>query len=276
LYYTVLYCVGQFGEALVTVEAIMSFSIVLSEDDFRSMETHLREDLLKWYFERPRPVHAMPRAVHNSGTPGRSETAGEIGEVTPPESAHREEDGFRRVTFPELLQSGLMSAGDEIWCRALRRDRRQGAPDFIKGGKVTENGTVEFQGRRFSRPSKLALAMVNSNQSSRPAPAVNGYDYLFVRSGDSLVSLKKKREELVSDADQALSSGSGSDVELLAKAQTLAKANSTPEKPVTARQILRAGRRLAAALSTGDNRCTLQEALELIEQESRKRMEGAQ
>lgn len=255
----------------------MSFSILLSEDDFRSMEIPLRGELLKWYFERPKATGANPVDLHASETPDRTDTLGEIGETTLPEVTPREENGFKRVTFPEFLQAGFIKGGDEIWCRALKRDRRMGAPDFVKGGKVTENGSVEFQGRKFFKPSKLALAMVNSNKNPRPAPAVNGYDYLFVKSRDSLISIKKKREELMSDADLATPSGNGAYGEVLAKAEHLATIYSTPEKPRTARDILRLARTWADFRSP-DQPCSMSEALDefeiVLEYDCRKGMQS--
>ena len=53
---------------------------------------------------------------------------------------------------------------------------------------------VEFQGHKFSSPSKLAVAMVNS--SGGKAEALNGYDYLFVKTDRGLVALAELRRKL--------------------------------------------------------------------------------
>ena len=61
---------------------------------------------------------------------------------------------------------------------------------------MTDNGTVGFLSRRFSNPSKLAVAMVNANGGE--AKALNGYDYLFIQSpDDGLLSLEELRGRLI-------------------------------------------------------------------------------
>lgn len=251
----------------------MPLSIMLGEEDFRSMDQPLREGLLKWYFERPQTINATPAASQNSNPFDNPTTVSEIEDAQSPETTSREEEGFKRVEFGEFLRAGLISVGDDIWCRSLKREVKRGAPEFIKGAKVTETGSVEFQGQKFFKPSKLALAMVNSNQNPKPAPAVNGYDYLFVKSGGTLVSIKKKREELMSDADFTMPSRNGSYGEAMGKAESLARKYSTAENPLTARVVLRTARNWAEACSqvAPDKPYSLQAALSEVE----SWMEGA-
>lgn len=247
----------------------MPFSIVLSEDDLRSMDIQLREGLLKWYFGTAKSQQGSHFGVATRD--GRVPLATTNG---PNEGLHSEEvvkemNSNRRVTFPEFLAEGLIQPGDEIWCRALKRDRRHGADDFVRGAEVTAEGSVEFKGRTFFNPSKLALAMANSNQGSRPALALNGYDYLFVKSGRGLVSLNEKRAELMTRLTSI--SGNGSNGELLLRAESLARSVSTPEKPVTAQMILSAAKRYAAALSGPDKPFNMNEALAVLEEQRRKK-----
>lgn len=234
----------------------MPFSIVLYESDIRLMKPELREALLKWYFER------------NSDTP-RSEPSDL--EVIPPDPPATTEDGNRRVAFPEFVKAGLISPGDEIRCRALKRQKRQGAEDYIRGARMSADGSVEFQGKRFFKPSKLALAMVNSNGAEKPAEALNGYVYLFVQTGNSLVSLDDIRRKLLFEAspgqvasDSLPFADSALTTEVLQKAATLAKEHSTPTRPVTSRQVLKAARAFAKACSAPGNPMTLEEAFEKL------------
>jgi len=60
------------------------------------------------------------------------------------------------------MNAGLLRTGDGILCRALTRQRRQGQPSYIKGATVAADGSVEFRGQKFYKPSKLAVEMVNS------------------------------------------------------------------------------------------------------------------
>jgi hypothetical protein len=159
----------------------MNFGIVLNESDLREMPPDLRDQLLKWYFDRSSSgvVSASPHML----------------DARPPVMAavpRREERG--RASFPDLVRAGLMSPGDELVCKTLKRQQRGGKDQFIEAGKVLANGGVEYGGQRYDIPSKLAVIVINANGGK--TDAVNGYDYLFVRSPKGLVPLSKLRDEL--------------------------------------------------------------------------------
>ena len=50
---------------------------------------------------------------------------------------------------------------------------------------------MEYRGQVFDVPSKLAVEVINSNGTK--TKAVNGYDYLMVRSSNGLVPLGELR-----------------------------------------------------------------------------------
>jgi hypothetical protein len=161
----------------------MSFGILLNESDLRDMPTDLRDHLLKWYFDRSPSAVAHPSAT----TPEPS-----VAENGVP---RREERG--RVTFPEFLRAGLLATGDELVCKTLKRQRRGGGDQFIEAGKVLADGRVEYRGRGYDVPSKLAVEVINTNGGK--TEALNGYDYLMVRSSNGLVPLNKLRDRLLRD-----------------------------------------------------------------------------
>ncbi len=160
----------------------MSFGIVLNESDLREMPSDIRVPLLKWYFDR------SPSSVNSTPTPIRG--------VTVPPSAsvpRRQEKG--RVSFQELVRAGLIAPGNEIVCRTLRRQQRGGAGEFVEAGNVVEDGSVEYRGRRYDIPSKLAITVINAKGGE--ARSVNGYDYILVRSSNGLVPLSELRDEFL-------------------------------------------------------------------------------
>ena len=163
----------------------MPLSIMLSEDDLRAMPSDLRDGLLKWYFDANR-TRAIPSLVAPTKTAQPAMM----------------DDESRRVTFAKLAAAGLLKTGQEIYCRTLKRQQRNGKPKFIKGARVSPQGTVEFEGNPFSNPSTLAVSMVK--QSGGKPTALNGFDYLFVQSGKDLVSLKKLRDQLMNPNEQRL------------------------------------------------------------------------
>ncbi len=157
----------------------MSFGIVLNETDLREMPPDLRDHLLKWYFGRSPATAGSP----SPPIPGASVT--ELMGVP-----RREESG--RVSFPEFMRAGLLAPGNELVCRTLKRQQRGGGDRFVDAGKVLADGSVEYRGRRYDVPSKLAVAVINTNGGK--TEALNGYDYLFVRSSNGLVPLNKLRD----------------------------------------------------------------------------------
>jgi hypothetical protein len=166
----------------------MAFSIFLGEDDLRRMPTPLRETLLRWYFDERQPtpsadLHKAQSAIEAVPLPARKIDLDSF------------VDGSRRVTFAELVKIGFLKPGDEIYCKSLKRQQRAGSEVFIKEAKVAANGTVDFLGRTFSNPSKLAVAMVNANGGE--AKALNGYDYLFVQSAVGPLPLEELRRRLI-------------------------------------------------------------------------------
>lgn len=159
----------------------MSFGIALNETDLREMPADLREQLLKWYFDRSPSGVTSPSQREPSPPPPLPAIA-----AVP----RREESG--RVSFPEFVRTGLLAPGNEIVCRTLKRQQRGGGDRFIEAGKVLADGSVEYRGRRYDIPSKLAVTVVNTNGGK--TEALNGYDYLFVRSSSGVVPLSKLRD----------------------------------------------------------------------------------
>lgn len=167
----------------------MSFEIRLSEADLREMPQDLRNELLKWYFEREATAGNSPQS-----TAGGYEAA-----VTSlPVEPRREESG--RVSFPELVRASILKPGTELVCRALSRQKRKGSEPYIDAGKIQEDGSVEYAGRRYDVPSKLAVAAVNNNGGN--TKALNGYDYLLVRTTEGLVPLQELREQFLQQITQ--------------------------------------------------------------------------
>lgn len=149
-------------------------NIILNESDLRQMPSELREGLLKWYFSRS----ILAAEVPLKGAP------------VPPVVPLREDSD--RVRFSELARAGLLAPGDAIVCKALGRQRRDGSEPFLEAGKVLEDGTVEYSGRRHDVPSKLALDVVNTNGGN--AKAVGGYAYIWVQTSKGLVPLSELRD----------------------------------------------------------------------------------
>lgn len=160
----------------------MDFGIALNESDLREMPPDLRDHLLKWYFDR------SPSGVASPSQPEPSPPLPAIAAVP-----RREESG--RVSFPEFVRAGLLAAGNEIVCKTLKRQQRGGGDRFIEAGKVLADGSVEYRGRRYDIPSKLAVTVINTNGGK--TEALNGYDYLFVRSSSGAVRLSKLRDRFL-------------------------------------------------------------------------------
>jgi hypothetical protein len=104
-------------------------------------------------------------------------------------------DDSKRVSFQQLVRAQLLSPGDEILCRTLKRQQRKGEGKFLAGATVTADGTVEYKGERFSIPSKLAFRMVNANGGH--TKALNGYDYIFVKTANGITPLNELRERFL-------------------------------------------------------------------------------
>jgi hypothetical protein len=153
----------------------MALQIVLNENDLRKMDTVLREKLLKWYFDQER----------SSGLINHTETIQEL--------TLREDGG--RVNFPEFVRAGLLLHGNELFCKTLKRQMRNGTKTHIEAGKVLTDGSVCYRDKRYLIPSKLAVDVVNANGGN--TKALNGYDYLFVRVSNKLVSLQELREQFI-------------------------------------------------------------------------------
>jgi hypothetical protein len=160
---------------------MMSLGIVLNESDLREMPPALRTELLRWYFERS-PSGGGFTSVNTQGTP-------------PVAASERQREERGRATFPEVKGAGLLAPGDELLCKTLRRQQRDGAEQFIEAGRVQPDGSVEYRGKRYTVPSILARAVINANGGN--TKAVNGYDYLFVRTPSGVVPLEKLRVEFI-------------------------------------------------------------------------------
>ncbi len=152
--------------------------LTLSENQLREMPPDLREMLLKWYFD-----HGGASSPNSS--PDDAGTAPDSVPVV------LRRQGSRRVTFPELVRAGVLAPGVELVCKALKRQSRNSGEPFIDAGKVQEDGSVEYGGKRHMVPSKLAFEVVNSNGGH--TKALNGYDYLFARLDGKLVPLDELR-----------------------------------------------------------------------------------
>jgi len=165
----------------------MSLGIVLNESDLRKMPPELREELLKWYFD------------HGEGTPDLPQSPA-LGPINPtgPVSLRPQREERGRVSFPELVRAGLLVPGAELKCKALNRQRRSGAAPYFDAGKVLAGGSVEYRGKHYVVPSKLAVDVVNSNAIGvKPTNALNGYDYIFVGVSNRLVPLKELRDSFL-------------------------------------------------------------------------------
>ncbi len=237
----------------------MAFSIVLTEDTLRSMGAPLRDALLKWYFESP---------LHSAEEAGEPPAVSGITAV---------EEGRRRVTFSELASAGLIQPGDEIYCTALKRNRRGGGEGFITGAQVTGDGSVEFQGRKFFKPSKLALSMANASGGPKPAKALNGYAYLYVQSGEAFVSLDELRRRIQNRASQtgfattpASISASNLENGERFEAESLARLLAGQGHPVPTEKILWLARRIAKLLSRPEKPIGTKEALRKLVQSCRQ------
>ncbi len=159
----------------------MALEIVLRENQLRDMPPDLREKLLKWYFEHlDSPTIPTVPAASTQGSP--------IG----PSSLSSQRDD--RVSFPEFVRAGLLQPGAELECKSLKRQKRSGTGGYLDAGKVRTDGSVEYRGRQYYAPSKLAVAVVNTNGGN--TKALNGYDYLFVRRPTGRVQLKELRDSL--------------------------------------------------------------------------------
>ena len=159
----------------------MNFGIVLNESDLREMPPELRDQLLKWYFD-----HSPSGLISTSPRM--------LGDASPAMAAVPQREDRGRARFSDLRRAGLISLGDELVCKTLKRQQRGGKDQFIEAGKVLANGSVEYRNQRFDIPSKLAVTVINANGGK--TKAVNGYDYLFVRSSSGMVPLSKLRDEL--------------------------------------------------------------------------------
>ncbi len=159
----------------------MPFEVRLTEADLRGMPQELRGELLRWYFDRE------PTSQDSSAIPGPLDLSSTVG-------PRREESG--RVSFPQFVRSGLITPGTEMLCRALSRQKRKGSEPYIEAGKVLEDGSVDFAGTHYDVPSKLAVAVVNNNGGN--TKALNGYDYLYVRTPNGLVPLQELRDRFLS------------------------------------------------------------------------------
>jgi Restriction Enzyme Adenine Methylase Associated len=161
----------------------MPNSIQIDAGDLLRMPKELRDKLAEWYKD-------------GQSTPSASKTTPSL----PPQlAANAAATPKRQVMFRELVNAGLLNPGDDIQCRTLTRQRRQGQPSYVKGATVAADGSVEFKGQKFYKPSKLAVAMVNSaaTDPKQRAKALNGYDYLFAGTSNGLVSLDELRKKLL-------------------------------------------------------------------------------
>jgi hypothetical protein len=144
----------QDGVTLVPTdrEDVMPLSIVLDEEDLRALPADIRDGLLRSYFAGNR----------------RRQTPAAAPSVLVPIT---DDDDSGRVTFKKLIAARLLKSGEEIHCRTLKRQQRDGKPKYIKGATVTADGAVEYNGEQFQNPSNLAVAMVK--QSGEKPTALN-------------------------------------------------------------------------------------------------------
>ena len=246
----------------------MPFNIVLDEESLRSMDPHFREQLLRWYFDRPAAGGATVRRVTDDVSEPPRAIVAPVRDIAdqveqreragPVQVEDPVEEDSKRVSFPEFVRAGLIQPGDEILCKALKRHQRVGAQEFVAGAEVTADGSVEFQGRKYVKPSKLAVAMANSNKGAKPVEALNGYAYLFVRSGILRVSLEELRTVYANGLPDSTAR---------TKAEKLAKSLSVTGKVRTAAHLLIAAQNLSKGLSIPDKPTSVEEALDLLQEQ---------
>src|SRR5205809_971021 len=115
----------------------MPFNIVLDEESLRSMDPHFREQLLRWYFDRPAAGGATVRRVTDDVSEPPRAIVAPVRDIAPDQVEQREragpvqvedpvEEDSKRVSFPEFVRAGLIQPGDEILCKALKRHQRVG------------------------------------------------------------------------------------------------------------------------------------------------------
>lgn len=160
----------------------MSMVITLNDSDLREMPSELRDKLWKWYYTDRSGSSPGEASSH---TPDLIATTRLI-----PIVSRREETG--RISFPEFVRMGLLAPGTEVFCKALKRQKRSGGEAYVDAGRVLEDGYVLYRDLRYDVPSKLAVDVVNANGGK--TPALNGYDYIFVRHSKKLVSLRELRD----------------------------------------------------------------------------------
>jgi hypothetical protein len=173
----------------------MVMSILLEEDDLFTMPAELRETLLHWYFggDRRRSTPPAIRSAAPLAVAPISRTAAHAATVLPSLMAVDVDDS-ERVTFAKLVEHRLLTPGQEVLCRSLKRQREAGKPKYLKGAVVATNGTVEYNGAQYANPSRLAVEIVR--QTGGKPKALNGFDYLFVESTRGPIPLKKLRDRL--------------------------------------------------------------------------------
>lgn len=160
----------------------MPINIILNESDLRGMPEDIRDPLLRWYFSR-----------NTSSVNSLLITEKVIKEATAGLALPKRTE-IGRISFSEFTRAGLLSPGDELVCMTLKRQQRKSGEQYIEAGKVLPDGSVEYRGRHYETPSKLAIAVVNSNGGN--TKALNGYEYLFVRSSKGFVPLQELRDHL--------------------------------------------------------------------------------
>lgn len=162
----------------------MAFTVVFDEGDLRRMPSELRERVLKWYFDES--------GLKTGTEPPR--TSALLDALSPISVVPRRKEAGR-ISFREFTRAGLLAPGDEVLCKALKRQKRDGGEPYLEAGKVSEDGYVQFQDRRYDVPSDLAVTVVNANGGK--TKALNGYDYLVIRHGKRLVPLHELRDRFL-------------------------------------------------------------------------------
>lgn len=162
--------------------------ITLTEADLRAMNPELRQQFLTWYFERDSGAAGVKPSQPPVNRPSPSATPLALAPASQAEGNTK-----RRVPFPDLLRAGLIQPGNPVVCKVLKRYQRAGADEFMTGAHVEADGAVLFEGKAYTNPSSLAVAMVRASGHAEPVKALNGYDYLIVETEQGQLSLAELR-----------------------------------------------------------------------------------
>ncbi len=98
-----------------------------------------------------------------------------------------------RIKLSELLDAGLIFPQMPVRVRLIREIANELERTYINGMVVSANGCIVYEGRKYERPSPLAMA-VNHGR------AINGWEYVEVKNRKgNWVKLEELRKLLDKD-----------------------------------------------------------------------------